>query len=244
MQKLPPYRVRESARAKRIIIRHEPGEGLVVIIPRCMGRRELRELLQENRAAFDKVLERARLGGGGVQREDSLTPPVVNLPCVGETWTVRYMNRRQDFMEIRLQREAKVLEMGGPVTDEGQVTGLLQDWLKRRARGHLTELIKEESRRTGLVYDRLQFRIQKTRWGSRSPSGTISLNACLLFLEENLVRHILIHELCHTVHMDHSANFWGLVARFDPHWKHNAAVARRAFTRVPRWALYKNAVKP
>lgn len=244
MRKLPPYRVRESARAKRIIIRHDPGEGLVVIVPRGMDRRELREILEDNRAAFDKVLQRASRDAGRNAREDSLTPPAIDLPCVGETWTVSYTDRQQGFMEIRPRQEARLLEMEGPLAQESLVTGLLQDWLRRRAKSSLLPLIREESERTGLCYDRIQFRIQKTRWGSRSASGTISLNACLLFLEEPLVRHILIHELCHTVHMNHSADFWGLVARFDPRWKEHAAVARRAFTRVPRWALYKNAVKP
>jgi predicted metal-dependent hydrolase len=179
-----------------------------------------------------------------VPREEDLKPSAIDLPCTGETWTVRYMDRQGDCIEIRPRPEDNLLEVEGPLAEEGLVTGLLQDWLKRRARGHLTGLIREESKRTGLVYDRLQFRIQKSRWGSRSASGTISLNACLLFLEEPLVRHILLHELCHTVHMNHSNDFWGLVARFDPHWKQNASLARRAFIRVPRWALYKKGIRP
>ena len=61
--------------------------------------------------------------------------------------------------------------------------------------------------------------MQRTRWGSCSNSGTISLNAALLFLEPPLVRYLFIHELCHLIALNHSRRFWAAVARYEPDYR-------------------------
>ena len=58
--------------------------------------------------------------------------------------------------------------------------------------------------------------LQRTRWGSCSNSGTVSLNAALLFVEPPLVRYLFVHELCHLIALNHSRRFWAAVARYEP----------------------------
>lgn len=60
---------------------------------------------------------------------------------------------------------------------------------------------------------------QKTRWGSCSNRGNINLNAKLIFLRQELRDYVIIHELCHLRHMNHSKNFWGEVQKYVPHAK-------------------------
>ena len=79
-------------------------------------------------------------------------------------------------------------------------------------------------------------RLQRTRWGSCSNSGTVSLNAALLFLEPPLVRYLFIHELCHLIALNHSRKFWSAVARYEPDYE---ALDRRltaAWSEIPLWA--------
>jgi predicted metal-dependent hydrolase len=60
---------------------------------------------------------------------------------------------------------------------------------------------------------------QKTCWGSHSSTGTISINYCLLFLEPALVRYLMVHELCHARHMNHSRRFWRAVGLHEPDYE-------------------------
>ena len=88
-----------------------------------------------------------------------------------------------------------------------------------------------------LHFERIQARRQRTRWGSCSVSGTISLNACALFLDPRVVRYLLVHELCHTKHMNHSKRFWALVQSHEPDYKHLDRALVRGWQSVPGWVF-------
>jgi len=124
----------------------------------------------------------------------------------------------------------------GTVRDARHLGRVLQPWLRRVGTAHLDPWLGKVSRETGLGYQTLQVRGQKSRWGSCSSRGSISLNYKLLFLPCELVRYILIHELCHTVHPNHSPRYWNLVARFEPAYRDLDRAMRTARTHVPEWA--------
>jgi hypothetical protein len=84
---------------------------------------------------------------------------------------------------------------------------------------------------------RLQLRWQRTRWGSCSRHGTISLNGCLLFQPPEVLRYLMVHELAHLQHMNHSPRFWHCVARYEPDWKRLDAELLQGWRRVPSWLL-------
>ena len=62
-------------------------------------------------------------------------------------------------------------------------------------------------------------RSYKSRWGCCDKQGAITLNCLLIMLPLYLQRYVIIHELCHTVHFNHSAKFWNLVAKLEPNYK-------------------------
>jgi predicted metal-dependent hydrolase len=81
----------------------------------------------------------------------------------------------------------------------------------------------------------MQIRGQSGRWGSCSSNKTLSLNYKLLFLEPELVRYLIIHELAHTRHMNHSARFWRTVGEFEPRYKELDQEIGESWRDVPAW---------
>lgn len=73
--------------------------------------------------------------------------------------------------------------------------------------------------KTDIAYNRVTVRNQKTRWGSCSSLGNINLNYKLILLPQSIADYIIVHELCHRVHMNHSQRFWSLVEQFVPDYK-------------------------
>jgi len=70
-------------------------------------------------------------------------------------------------------------------------------------------------------YKKLTFRNQRSRFGSCSTSGTLSFNWQIIFFPQDKFRHILLHEIAHITHHNHSKNFWNLLAVYDPDWRQN-----------------------
>ncbi len=85
--------------------------------------------------------------------------------------------------------------------------------LRHRAKEYLPRRVEELSQATGLKYSRLTIRSARTKWGSCTSIGNISLSLYLMALPKHLVDFVIIHELCHTIHFNHSAQFHELVDR-------------------------------
>jgi hypothetical protein len=113
----------------------------------------------------------------------------------------------------------------------------LQRWLMAHARVRLAGQLDAIARAHGLEYSSLQLRRQRSRWGSCSTRGTISLNVCLAFQRPEVVSYLMIHELTHLEHMNHSARFWHAVERRCAQWRQLDRELLEGWRNVPAWVF-------
>lgn len=90
---------------------------------------------------------------------------------------------------------------------------------RRKARELVTHRVEYYADKMGISYGRIAMRNQRTRWGSCSIEGNLNFNCRLLFLPIELVDYVVVHELAHRRHMDHSPQFWQEVERYLPDYK-------------------------
>lgn len=223
---LPPCTVRVHPRARRVRLRIGGGGALVVTVPPGFSRRSLPDLLDTHRAWIERAqaeaLARVAASGGW--------PDVLALPAVAETWVVRYEPAPG---RARLHVTGGVIVAGGP---EEAWRPALRRFVAQRAGAHLPAWVERLRAAHGLpAVARVTIRHARTRWGSCSAHGAISLSAALLFVPPALAEHVLLHELAHRVRLDHSPAFWATLRRLDPAADDHRAALRHAGALVPAW---------
>jgi len=105
------------------------------------------------------------------------------------------------------------------------------------AQQHIGPRVSAYSEKTKLYFQDLRFKNQKSRWGSCSELKNINLNIRLLFLPIDLIDYVIIHELCHLKHLNHSKAFWALVASHCPDYKLHEKQLESTHKFVPKWVF-------
>jgi len=228
MSALPPYSVRVSLRAKRLQMKILPPGKVEVVVPKRFNLKHVPAFVAEHRQWM--LLHLGKMAAAYV--EQPLLPEAICFPAIHESWQVNYVDHSCcRVTELATGR----LRVCGP--DERHGRKALQQWLQRRAKQVLPGWLAQVSAELGLGFNRVTVRGQKTRWGSCSAQKNINLNRALLFVSPEAVRYLMIHELCHTVHLNHSPRYWALVAAKMPEYKKYEAELRRAMPVIPSWVL-------
>ena len=224
---MPGFSVRKSHRAKRLSIKVYPRGRVEVVVPRRTSARAVREFVEDNR----DWIERAKQSfAEHFSPAAFVLPDIVNLPAIDRRVIVRYQPD-SSIDGVRYRFGHGILRLKGDVGNEAQCTSALQRWLSGIARREFGPRLESLAAEMGMTYERMH----RTCWGSRSSSGTISLNLCLLFVAPELLRYLLIHELAHGRHMNHSRRFWQLVARYEPDARKLDRRLGKAWRDVPAW---------
>ncbi|WP_020559719.1 M48 family metallopeptidase [Thiofilum flexile] len=170
------------------------------------------------------------------QLQDStseLLPQQLELQAINKTIPVEYRAKAGDRLTLTLKDGGLLIE--GSIDDPKSCQTLLQRWLLKMAHHHLPQQLAQVAEEIGLRYTKVAVRNQRGRWGSCNSYHYISLNAKLLFLPPELVHYVLVHELCHTVHPNHSPAFWELVSRFEPKLKQIRQQMKQTAQWIPSW---------
>jgi len=230
------YAVRVSARARSVSLRVLPDLVLEVTIPKRFDQRQIPEIVRENRDWIESAFDEARREGLGIK--EPWPPQSLNLAAIDQQLTIQFdaLPKGRVRPQALLRGEEMIIITPDARTEpQKQIAGLVAALLKKKARQLLEPLVLLHAQEHGMVYRRLTVRGQRTLWGSYSSSGTLSLNYKLLFLPPELVDYVVLHELAHTRHMNHSRAFWQLLERMAPGALQLDQRVNDEARRVPRW---------
>ncbi len=228
-------------------------KGIVVVVPESMSQRRIAKLIPEFvkdkqrwlSEAIEKLQAREQLRP---VIEQCPLPEKITLHALGHVFSIIYgslsategcfLPKAEGSLTLRYLDDYK-LEIRGDFGNKKRVFALLETFFKDYARFYLKQRLDQLSKEANLPYNCLTVRAQKTRWGSCSSKKNINLNYRLLFIEKELLDYILLHELVHTVHMNHSKAFWIFLESLMQDARSRDRQVNRLTRDLPCWIFYK-----
>lgn len=228
----PTYTVKEHPRALQVRLKISIRHHLEIVVPRRFNHKEIPNILETNRKWIEKHLVHSQQSLQLMQ--DHPLPTDIFLPALDEQWKIHYLKTTNHKMMI-IQRTNNELVLLGNIENISLCKKILIDWVKKKAKLYLTTRLEQLSMQTQLNYSQIVIRDQNTRWGSCSSKKSISLNYKLIFFPREVVDYVIIHELCHTIQLNHSEEFWQLVSAFFPLWKTHYQELKNRDRWIPLW---------
>ncbi len=225
------FSVRESARARRLSIKVFPRGRVEVVVPKRTRPADVREFVEAHRDWIHNA--RAKFAAEHPPEPFAL-PGSVHLPGIDRSFCVRY-ERDDGSSKVRYRVSGNTVILSGGTGDETGCVAALKRWLTNLAKKEYLPRLRSLSALTNNPFRKMHVRGQKTCWGSHSSTGTISLNFCLMFLSPAHLRYVMLHELCHARHMNHSRRFWRLVSSFEPEYRRLDKDLNHSWKHIPTW---------
>ena len=196
--------VARNARARRIVLRACP-DGIRITVPIYANKSDIERAIDE---CVPKLLQKRPQSMGNVIDKDFRIESDNFIFCIEE--------HAADVFQLRYSGiSATLLCPTGTCYSDKK----MQEWLRkaittaltRRAKELLPPRLKALATEKGFAYNGCTVRNVHSRWGSCNAKKNISLSIYLAMLPNELIDYVLLHELCHTVEMNHSDRFWALM---------------------------------
>lgn len=211
------YTVRESNRAKRISLRVHGEKGVEVVYPTSMKRPKARKFLRENMDWLLKTLHKMENKKSNVYHRQYKHGET--LPYLGEDITLNLIQRTHGT-DMSFKFIDKILDVSLPPdidpSDTDAIQYAVESFYRGQAKWYITNRTIDIAEELGFKFNRIFIKNQKTKWGSCSSNNNLNFNLRLMMASPEAIDYIIIHELCHLTHMNHSKQFWNLVGKHCP----------------------------
>ncbi len=199
---------RSNARGIRVTIY---AERLTVVFPPICSQEEVLAFLSKN---ADKILAKQDLLNR--KMSDSRLALLITSENPLQTLTFRVEVECADVAKVHAHMQGDVLTIRYPnvlsVTDaQPYFWNAITYFLRKEAKRVLPSRTEQLAAQYGFKYADVKVKAVKSRWGSCSSAGNINLSVYLMLAPQHLVDYVILHELCHTVEMNHSERFWALM---------------------------------
>ena len=215
------YKARASRRARRISIRFTIRRGFELVYPLGVNSPTPEELLASKQGWILATLEKYPRHQKDEQNQQRYQDGSM-FQYLGDAIRLNLLECAADDA-IRIQNNGERLNFSLPANDSNNpsvIRAAIEHFYRQQAKRYLPQRTRELAEQHGFTYNRVFIKNQKTRWGSCSDKRNINLNMRLMMTPRAAIDYVIIHELCHLIHMNHSQLFWNLVAKHCPNYQY------------------------
>ena len=206
-----PLVIHERKGQKHIHLRVQTDGAIRISVPAGTSSARIEEVIRKKSSWLSERIEKAGTAA-------TLYDPLKRIPVDGEWYSVRYEKETLKGT-VRPNDGGKCLSIHSSDGSRAHLQKVLKNYLKNRARKQMAEVLEKWSRTLDIPFCSFSIRDQKSRWGSSSGRGHISLNWRIICTPPAVQDYLIVHELLHQVHHNHSASFWKAVQSKFPRYR-------------------------
>ena len=210
------YRLKRSKRRRTVGLKLDPEKGLVVYCPQSVSRRRLEEVLHRNSKWIREKSRQAEARRAAMPQVR--WTPGARLPFRGVHYPLELFFRGRK-RELRLIEGRLQLILPAKISSclsEGELRDQMHLSFRAAARETIAARVAFFEQVVGVHPRSIRIKGQKTRWGSCSARGLLNFNWRLILAPPPVLDYVVVHELCHLVHLNHSSSFWARVKAVLP----------------------------
>ena len=207
------FKVIRKARMKNTYIQ-VTSDGVLVKTNKTTSMKELNDFVTKKSAWISKHLENLK-----AKKVEEALVTGSRLYYLGKSYYVEIVEDETVKNAVLTFSHSKFLIKAQKGVSQEELTWLVNMFYKEKAIEQITPLVEKWSKEMNLIPTHVGYRKAKTRWGSCSGRDRISFNYYLMKLSDDCIEYVVVHELAHIKHKNHSADFWGLVKKYLSDYK-------------------------
>jgi len=209
-----------SERSTRVKLSVKPGPKIVLSYPPHTSHRAVLAFLNDQIPWLEQPLSKTRATQPHLLKHFLKFNWVTIDDCM---MSLQIKNGGRTLVQINHETETVDLTLPKDIEEQAALRAT-----RRLAETGLNLAVSRLAKKTKVTVGAVSVRDQTSRWGSCSSTGTLSLNWRLILLPPLIHDHVILHELAHRLHMNHSDRFWNQLAQWDPEWKkHDRELTKR-----------------
>ena len=142
---------------------------------------------------------------------------IVKIPLgMSSEVAVNFIHEKKEWIKKQISKveKQKKIAVGLGILSDCEIRKL-----KKKARNIIQQRVEHYAGISGINYNRVFIRLQKTRWGSCSRDGNLNFNCLLVLMPLEILDSVVVHELCHRKYMNHSKQFYAEVEKIFPDYR-------------------------
>ncbi|MEZ9628567.1 M48 family metallopeptidase [Vibrio breoganii] len=205
--------VERTSRRKTASIKVDEGE-VIIVVPKLLEREKIDKLITSKHQWIIEKIAQYQTTSPATMREYVSGEA---LPYLGRNYRLKVLTG--DLAPTKLINGRITVTVPEPSTQTHYIRRALTNWYKRQADKKIREKVRRYESLVGVETGVVRTKEFKSRWGSCTPYGDLEFNWVIVMAPNRVVDYVVVHELCHLIHHDHSPQFWKEVERVMPDYQ-------------------------
>jgi len=219
------FTIRKNPRTRRISIKIDQDCNIFVTAPKVMPKFLINRFVKQKEEWIKQTIEKMN------QRNNTFDNKT-NVMIFGNTYKKKLESSIKYPIGASIHEQYLLINSLSRKLDELSAQEQINKFLKKTSKKYILPRTNELAKIMNVSFKRLSIKEQKSRWGSCSSQQNLNFNWRLVHHIPKIIDYVIIHELSHIVHLDHSKHFWEHVKKFDPEFRQHRGYLKRTLIKL------------